>query len=102
MPGPLPNRANSLTATSPNGVEVGEASAEILKANETREGHTYVNASSSAIYLGLGKAAVVGKGIYLGAGGGSWDGLVGHTIWLGSVFAIAVSGSANKLTVVEV
>lgn len=101
MPGPIPARPNTLTPNSPGGVTVGVASAEVLKANEGREGHTYVNASSNAIYLGLGAAAVIGSGIFLAGGGGSWDGLIGHTTWTGSVFAIA-AGAGSKMTVIEV
>ncbi len=95
------NTTNELQKPTVTSVEVEEASTEVLKENLSRSGAEFVNSSTSSIFLMLGKAAELKKGIFLTASGGSWNGMVGPMVWTGSVFAIA-GGAKSFLTVVEV
>jgi hypothetical protein len=94
------DRISEVTTSSPNTFVVESASKEVLKANENRNGCQFVNISSNAIYLGLGKTAKAEEGILIAKEGGSWNGMIGPMVWTGSVTAIASSNST--LTVVEV
>ncbi len=76
---------------------IGIASAQVLPANAQRLGSSWENDSANLIYLGLGQAAVIGKGIRLAAAGGSWDGRLGGATWRGTVNAIAAAAGSNLL-----
>lgn len=92
-----------LAPTSPGTVEIeSSAPSEVLKENTARLGSEWVNASSNAIWLALGRVATIGSGdVYLAPGGGSWNGMIGGKVWVGSVSAIAAAGSKNKMTCAE-
>lgn len=90
------------TILSQTSATVGASSAQVVAANTGQSGSSFVNDGTVGIYLGLGQAAVVGQGIYLAPGGGSWDGRISGMTWIGAVYAIAVSGSSNNLCVVTV
>lgn len=55
------------------GVSVGVASTVVVAANNARRGLVLVNDSDSDIYIARGTAAVVGSGIKLNAGGGTFE-----------------------------
>lgn len=76
-------------------------SGAVVAANEARRGLRIANDSAVTVYLGIGKPAVAGSDIALRAGE-VWDGRIGAVTWSGSVTAIAASGEANNLTVIEV
>ena len=99
MPG---GTTGQVTTTSPRNATVAASSGLALAYNVARQGSSWVNDGTIGIYLGLGVAAVVGKDIYLGPGGGSWDGQIGPLVFIGNVYAIAISGSSNNLCVTEV
>lgn len=95
----------AVAATSPNTVKVKTTSTELLKLNAAREGLEIVNAGTTNMYLGVGKAAVLKEGILL-TPGGSWDGRLGpepgrgERVWDGSVFGIAETAEESA-TVLE-
>lgn len=93
------NRVNEALASAK--VKVKTTSTEIVKENSSRNGLEIVNEGANSIYLNLGKAAVSEEGIFLGASGGSWNGMVGPMVWVGSVFGIAASAETN-VTLAEV
>jgi len=90
-----------VTSESPGSVSVGVASSLLLPANLSRKGLQAVNASSNAISLGLGHAAVLGNDIWLAAAGGAWDGTISGKLWLGAIYGIA-AGASSDLALVEV
>lgn len=75
-------------------------SSVVVTANAERRGLEVVVTGEQPARLGLGQAAAVGDGIYLAGGGGSWDGLLSRSLWLGSVNAIA-QGAATTIAAVE-
>lgn len=81
------------TAT-PDGVTVGATSTTILAANANRNFADFVNDSDEVIYLALGGAAVMNKGIRLNAAGGNFE-INSTNIFLGAVYAICSTGSKN-------
>jgi len=50
-------------------VTIGTSSATLVAANESRKYLRILNTGAAAIYLAFGATAVVGSGIYVGAGG---------------------------------
>lgn len=54
-------------------VVVGVASGAAIAANDEREYLLLVNDSDASIYLGIGVAAEMNKGIRINAGGGSYE-----------------------------
>lgn len=88
------------TTPANTGVNVTTASTAILAANSDRLYAIIVNASDTLIYLGIGAAAVAGKGIYLKANGGSYE-INWTNLYTGAIYGIH-GGSGNKVvTVVE-
>jgi len=80
-------------------VSVGVASTAVLAANANRIFAELVNDSANVIYLALGAAAVMNRGIRLNANGGSFE--IGLTnLYTGAVKAIA-GVAASNLTVSE-
>jgi len=80
-------------------VAVGVASTAVLAANANRIFAELVNDSANVIYLALGAAAVMNRGIRLNANGGSFE--IGLTnLYTGAVKAIA-GVAASNLTVSE-
>lgn len=79
---------------------IGTGSTEVLVRNTKRNFASFVNDSDAVIYLSLGSAAVLNKGIRLNASGGSFE-LDTNNLYLGAIYAIH-GGSGNKnLCVVE-
>jgi Ni,Fe-hydrogenase maturation factor len=62
-----------LTWAAPTFATVGVASGAALAANANRKGAVFVNDSANLIYLGIGAAASVGRGIRLNRQGGSYE-----------------------------
>lgn len=83
----------------PVSVTVGTSSVEVLAANTLRQGAALVNDSANKIYLGIRNAAVLNKGIFLAAGGGSYE-INSTNLTLDAINAIADAASSN-LTVQE-
>ncbi|GAI84025.1 unnamed protein product, partial [marine sediment metagenome] len=80
-------------------VAVGVASTAVLAANANRIFAEFVNDSANVIYLALGAAAVMNRGIRLNANGGSFE--IGLTnLYTGAVKAIS-GVAAQNLTVSE-
>uniref|UniRef100_A0A6M3XW87 Uncharacterized protein n=1 Tax=viral metagenome TaxID=1070528 RepID=A0A6M3XW87_9ZZZZ len=80
-------------------VSVGVASTAVLAANANRVFAEFVNDSDNVIYLALGAAAVMNRGIRLNANGGSFE--IGLTnLYTGAVKAIS-GVAAQNLTVSE-
>jgi hypothetical protein len=63
----------TLSWGNPQGIDVGVSSSQILAANTNRKGVVIVNDSDSTIYLSIGTAAEMNKGIRLNANGGSYE-----------------------------
>jgi hypothetical protein len=85
-----------LQFATPSSVTVGATSTAVLTAaNATLcEYVSLVNDSDTVIYIGVGAAAQLNKGIRLNASGGSvvWEGIAIPTV---AINAIAASGSKN-------
>lgn len=86
----------SLIATQANNdsVAVGTSNTTVLAENNSRIGLTISNISDTDIYLGFGEAAVVGKGTYLKANGGSLT-LDNTLLCQLAIYAISASSSKN-------
>ena len=80
-------------------VTAGVATAEVADADDNRNELTITNDSDTVIYLALGEAAVLNKGIRLNAAGGSWS-TTGERVFQGAVNCICSVASKN-LCVVE-
>lgn len=78
------------TASNVN-VEVDTSSTEVLEADDTRVFARITNDSDAVIYLALGEAAVMNKGIRLAVGGYFEINIT--NLYTGSVNAIAAAGS---------
>lgn len=82
----------------------------LVAANEARLGGTIVNSGNGAVTLvlttdllnpGGGQPLSAGAPqLWLSAGGGAWDFLLGHLLWCGNV--IAYASGATTMTVAEV
>lgn len=82
---------------TPSKVTVTTSDTAVLSANPSRAGVSIVNAGSNPVSLrpASSGAAVAGEGIWLAAGGGSWDGKISGRLWKGRVRGIAVGGSSD-------
>ena len=60
-----------VTYSAPANKDVATSTTEILAVNENRKVAVVVNDSDTAVYIAVGAAAVVNKGIRLNANGGS-------------------------------
>jgi hypothetical protein len=76
---------------TPSGVLVGAISTLALAENNSRKSAIFTNASNEAIYLSLGSAAEMNKGIYLASSGGKFE-INQVNLYFGAVYAICQSG----------
>lgn len=98
------NKTNEQTAestTKVGRVKVKTTTTSVLAENQARLGAQFVNEGANSIFLELGTTAVLQKGIFLAASGGSWNGMVGPMVWTGPVAGIAETAETS-LTVIEV
>lgn len=79
---------------------VGVASGLAIASNTAREYLALVNDSLNEMYLGLGNAAVVGRGIRLNRSGGTVQ-FYGDKLWIGDIHAISTVAGQN-LTIQEI
>ena len=86
------------TGTNSN-VSVGSTSTLVLAHNTGRKYALLVNDSDEPIYLGLGTAAVMNKGIRINASGGAIE-IDGPEPFRGVIYGICTSGSKN-ITIFE-
>ena len=98
------NDAAFAAGPPPTNAVVGTASVQVLPARPwngalRRTGFAIVNDSTSKIYLAFGAPAEVGKGILLMPQGGAVTLVSG--IPETAIYAIAVSGDSNHLTIME-
>lgn len=84
----------NFTTCTGTGPTIAATSTSALAANTSRKYAVFVNDSDEAIYLGLGAAAVLNKGIRLNASGGSYE-INALNLFTGIVYAICTSG--NKI-----
>ena len=89
----MPMQHDFSSATSTN-VSVGATTTVALAANEARRYAVLVNDSDEDIYISLGAAAVLNKGIRLNAYGGTLN-ISGDRPFRGAINAICTSGSKN-------
>ena len=88
----------ALTASSPTFATIGVASSQAVAANANRKGLVLINISDADIFVGIGAAAVVNRGIVLLAGGGTW---VMDEFTFNTAAINAISTGANKLLTVQ-
>lgn len=75
-------------------VTVGNTSTLVLAAASERLHVELINDATETIYVALGQAAQLGKGIRLNANGGSYT--INYTnLFVGEINAISVAGGAN-------
>ena len=68
----------------------------VLPNNDSRIACSLQNSGSNAVILYLSDQVRPGvPTVYLGAGGGSWDGRFGNKDWNGNVFAVAQTGATT-------
>lgn len=89
----------NLTAATNTTVLVG-ASILVLAANARRKYSVITNGSDVAVWLSFGEAAVVGQGVYLGAGGGSYE-IDADNMFRGDIYGIASTGSSKVVGIVD-
>lgn len=81
-------------------VDVATTSTLLLAANARRKLATIVNASDTDVWIRFGQAAVIGRGIFLSAGGFSME--IGEgNLWVGSLFAIHAGVGTKQVSVME-
>jgi len=90
MPDP---RIYPVDSVNDGSVTVGAASTLVLAANPKRVTLELINDSDTVIYLALGNAAVMNKGIPLTAKGSSY-GMNSLNLFLGAIYAIG-AGQQN-------
>ena len=77
----------------------------LLPINEARLGLQIVNSGTAAVTLYLGALGEIGvralPQLWIGAGGGSWDGMLSETIWCGNICAVAGAGGST-VTIAEI
>jgi hypothetical protein len=88
------------TTPANDGVDVGTNSTEILAANADRKYAAIVNDSDTDIYLGVGEAAVLNKGIRLNANGGSYE-ITWMNLYKGAIYGIHGGSGTKRVTIVE-
>lgn len=62
-----------LTASTPDSAAVTGTSAQIVASNAGRKGLAIINLSADIIYIGIGTAALIGKGIALTQAGSVYE-----------------------------
>ena len=90
MPDP---RIYPVVSVNDGSVAIGAASTLVLAANPKRVTLELVNDSAGVLYLGLGNAAVMNKGIPLTVKGSSY-GMNSLNLFLGAIYAIG-AGQQN-------
>lgn len=80
---------------------VDAASVLVCPANKFRTSLPFVNASSVVMYLSLGRPAVVGRGIFLGTPGGSYE-ITTANMFRGAIYVIGAGGTGNAFTCQEI
>jgi hypothetical protein len=78
---------------------VGVASGTVLAANEARKRAIIVNSGAAGVWLSFGATAVVGTGVFLAAGGGSFE-IDPDELYTGLITGIS-AGAGNVCGVVE-
>ena len=86
-------------ATSNKSVTIDTSSTVILASNTNRVYALIVNDSNATIYLAIGVAAVLNKGIRINANGGSYE-VTSNNLNVGSINGISAAGGKN-VTVTE-
>jgi len=82
-------------------VSVADSSTTILSANDARKYALIVNDSDTTIYLALGAAAAVNRGIRINANGGAYE-INWTNLFKGAIYGIhAAAGVTKNVTVVE-
>lgn len=87
---------NVLANIATTGTMAFSTNQQLVATNTARAYLAIVNNSTQGVYLSLNKdkAAVVGRGIYLAANGGSFE-ILPDNLYLGAVTAIAENGTAS-------
>ena len=80
-------------------VTVGSSSTKVLDVNNARAFAVFVNNDDEVVFLSLGAAAELNKGIRLNANGGAWE-MNSENLYKGAVYVICTSGS-KKLCFTE-
>jgi len=75
-------------------VSIGSGSTQVLEANGGRQYCLMVNDSDEVMYLNLGSAATLHKGIPLMPNGGALE-LTDENLFVGAAYAICASGAKN-------
>lgn len=83
--------ASSTVTTASTLIMATSTSGEVYRA--------IVNDGATDVYLGIGTAAVSGKGIRLNSGGGSFE-MVGDTLFTAAIYGIS-SASVNVTTITK-
>lgn len=88
-------------ANTNRGVNVAAASTLIRPANTDRGYMAVVNDSDTVIYLALGAAAVLNRGIRLNARGGTFE-IAWGNLWRGTIYGIHGAAGNKVVTVTEI
>lgn len=89
-----------LQAATNGTVSVTTTSVALLAVNERRKYALVVNSSDVGIWLAFGATAVIGTGVYLAAGGGSYE-IDSDNLYCGAVNGIAASGAGKVVGTAE-
>lgn len=89
-----------VTSTTGSNVSVTATSGTALAANTARKSVTIVNYGANPVTLSEGSPAVFGAGIYLNAGGGTYN-MGADYLYTGIITAICASTLSSTLAVVE-
>lgn len=94
---PVPSHARAIVPRRPSGglVTVDTNGEILVQANRGRLGGQLINTGTNAVWVYLGTQYDPGIGVgWLSPSGGSWDFEISDRLWVGAVFAVAVSGTS--------
>lgn len=91
---PMPTKPRTMAWNAPQQTSVGVATTLVLSASVNRKGALFVNDSANVIYLGLGAAAVVGRGVRLNPAGGSYE-ISAENLTTQQINAISTAAGSN-------
>ena len=95
----LTRRFIPFTIAQPNNVSIGITSTPILSANPERKYAAIINDSGEVVYLSLGSAAILNKGIRLNPRGGVFE-ITAANLFRGNIYGITATTN-NNVTVTE-
>lgn len=96
----IPSGGTTITTPTSSTANVSNVDSTPLPANASRVYALIINNSDTAIFLALGATAVVGQGILLNPGGGTYE-ISGNNLYKGAIHAITSVVGPKVLMITE-